>query len=178
MTADPPLAVPDPALVLLVGIAGSGKSTFARTHFRPTEVVSSDACRALIADDPEDQSATADAFSLLTFIGDKRLRRGRLTVVDATNLKRPDRRRVLGLARTHAVPAVAIVFALPLAECVRRDAARPERTVGHEILARQHAQLERALDQLPHEELVTVHVLRSPDEVAAARVTRVRVVGR
>lgn len=178
MTAGPPLAVPDPALVVLVGTAGSGKSTFALTHFRRTEVVSSDACRALVADDPEDQAATADAFSLLAFLGDKRLRRGRLTVVDATNLKRRDRRRLLGLARTHGVPAVAIVFAVPLAVCIRRDAARPERTVGREVLARQHAQLEGAMARLPEEEFLTVHVLRSPGEVIAVRVIRVRGVGR
>lgn len=165
--------MPDPSLVALVGIAGSGKSTFARTHFGPTEVVSSDACRAMVSDDPDDQSATADAFSLLTFIVDKRLRRGRLTVVDATNTKRPDRRRLLELARVHDVPAVAIVFALPLAVCEQRDAARGDRTVGREVLARQHEQLEAALAHLPGEEYVTLHVLRQPAEVDAARVERV-----
>lgn len=174
MTAERPLTVPDPSLVVLVGIAGSGKSTFARTRLRATEVVSSDACRELVADDADDQSATADAFSLLTFIADKRLRRGRLTVVDATNVKRSDRRRVLGLARAHQVPAVAIVLAVPLAECVSRDALRAERTVGREVLARQHAHLEQALPRLPEEGFAAVHVLGSAEEAAAARLIRIR----
>lgn len=174
MTADRTLTVPEPSLMVLVGIAGSGKSTFARTRLRATEVVSSDGCRELVADDADDQAATADAFSLLTFIADKRLRRGRLTAVDATNVKRPDRRRMLGLARAHQVPAVAVVLAVPLEACVRRDALRPERTVGREVLARQHAQLEQALPGLPEEGFTTVHVLGSADEVAAVRLVRVR----
>lgn len=173
MAAEPEIAVPEPSLVALVGVAGCGKSTFAQAHFRPTEVVSSDGCRAMVADDPDDQSATADAFPLLTFIVDRRLRRGRLTVVDATSTKRPDRRRLLGLARTHEVPAVAIVLALPLEVCAARDAARSDRTVGREVLARQQEQLQSALAHLPAEGFADLHVLRDPHEVAAARVRRV-----
>jgi predicted kinase len=59
------VTVPAMGLVVLVGVSGSGKSTFARTHFRPTEVVSSDFCRGLVADDENDQSATPDAFDVL-----------------------------------------------------------------------------------------------------------------
>lgn len=78
--------VPELSLVVLVGTSGSGKSTFAATHFHPTEVISSDACRAMVSDDANDQSATNDAFDLLEYIAGKRLDRGRLTVVDATNV--------------------------------------------------------------------------------------------
>ena len=67
------------------------KSTFARTRFRPTEVVSSDFCRGLIADDENDQSATPDAFDVLHYIVGTRLRRGLLTVVDATNVQQDAR---------------------------------------------------------------------------------------
>ncbi|WSQ64307.1 AAA family ATPase [Streptomyces sp. NBC_01216] len=80
------LPVPDLSLVVLIGATGSGKSTFARRHFKPTEVVSSDFCRGLVADDENDQSASRDAFDLLHYIVGKRLAAGRLTVVDATSL--------------------------------------------------------------------------------------------
>ena len=83
-----PLKVPELALVVLVGASGSGKSTFARKHFKPTEILSSDACRGLVSDDENNQAATGDAFDLLHFIARKRLARGLLTVVDATNVQR------------------------------------------------------------------------------------------
>ena len=68
--------IPDLCLVALIGISGSGKSTFAARHFAPTEVISSDFCRALVSDDPNDQSATQDAFDVLHFIAAKRLTAG------------------------------------------------------------------------------------------------------
>ncbi len=81
------ISIPELSLVLLVGPSGGGKSSFARKHFLPTEVVSSDFCRALVSDNENDQSATGDAFDLLHEIIRKRLTRGRLTVVDATNVQ-------------------------------------------------------------------------------------------
>jgi len=81
------LSIPELSLVVLIGVTGSGKSTFARAHFKPTEVISSDFCRGLVADDENDQSATPDAFEVLQFIAGKRLASGRLTVIDATNVQ-------------------------------------------------------------------------------------------
>src|SRR5271154_7182504 len=78
------LTIPELSLVVLIGPSGCGKSTFAAKHFKPTEVLSSDTCRGLVSDDPNDQGATKDAFEVLRFIGSKRLEAGRLTVVDAT----------------------------------------------------------------------------------------------
>ncbi len=95
----PQVAVPSMGLVVLVGVSGSGKSTFARTHFKPTEVVSSDFCRGLVADDENDQSATPDAFDVLHYIVGTRLRRGLLTVVDATNVQQEARASLVKLAR-------------------------------------------------------------------------------
>ena len=88
------LEIPELSLVVLVGASGSGKSTFARTHFLPTEVVSSDFCRGLVSDDDNAQDATGDAFELLHYIAGKRMTRGRLTVVDATNVQ-PEARKPL-----------------------------------------------------------------------------------
>jgi predicted kinase len=95
----PAIALPADALVVLVGVAASGKSTFAARHFRPTQVLSSDALRALITDSPTTQGATDDAFDLLHRILEMRLRRGRLTVVDATNVEDWVRAELVRLAR-------------------------------------------------------------------------------
>lgn len=166
------VTVPDVALVLLIGIAGCGKSTFAGRHFAPTEVLSSDDCRAMVADDPNDQSATSDAFSVLRFVLDKRLKRQRLTVVDATSLDRDARKPYLGLARKYEVPAVAIVLDLLLEVCLERDRQRSDRTVGEEVLRRQRRDLERGLRQLDGEGYAAVHVLGEPETVEQARVVR------
>src|SRR6516165_1713691 len=105
--------VPELSLVVLIGASGSGKSTFAAAHFAPTEVISSDFCRGLVADDENDQSATKDAFDVLHFIAGKRLAAGRLTVIDATNVQPESRKDLIRLARDHDVLPVAIVLDLP-----------------------------------------------------------------
>ncbi len=167
------LVVPDPSVIVLVGIAGCGKSTFAARHFRSSEVLSSDACREMVADDPTDQSATADAFSVLRFILDKRMRRRRLTVVDATSLERNARKPYLQLARKYGVPPVAIVLDLPFEVCSARNATRTDRRVGEDVLQRQHRELRRGLRQLASEDYDRMHVLRSAGEVNEAHVIRV-----
>src|SRR4028118_440369 len=92
------LTIPELALVVLVGAPGSGKSTFARAHFKPTEVLWSDACRGWVSDDETDQAATSDAFDVLHFIARKRLARGNLTVIDATNVQAEARKPLVALA--------------------------------------------------------------------------------
>src|SRR5207247_375994 len=81
------LVIPEFSLVLLIGASGSGKSTFARKHFLATEIVSSDVCRGLVSDDEDSQEATGDAFTLLQATVELRLKRRKLTVVDATNVR-------------------------------------------------------------------------------------------
>src|SRR5437773_4889297 len=105
--------IPELSLVVLVGASGSGKSSFARTHFKPTEVLSSDFSRGLVSDDENDQAATKDAFEVMHFIAAKRLAAGRLTVVDATNVQPEARQPLVALARQYHVLPVAIVFNLP-----------------------------------------------------------------
>ena len=121
------LTVPELSLVVLIGVTGSGKSTFARAHFKPTEVISSDFCRGLVADDENDQSATAAAFEVLQFIAGQRLKAGRLTVIDATNVQPEARRELVMLAREHDVLPVAIVLDVPEEECWARTQARQTR---------------------------------------------------
>jgi predicted kinase len=142
--------IPADALVVLVGPAGSGKSTWAAARFRPTQVVSSDDLRARVSDDPADQDATREAFAILHAIARARLRRGLLTVVDATNLLAASRRPLLGLAARHGRPMVAVTFDVPLPELLARNARR-ERVVPDAIVRRHHAQMEEALVALPGE---------------------------
>jgi protein phosphatase len=168
------LTVPELSLVLLVGVSGSGKSTFARAHFRPTEVISSDFCRGLVADDENDQSATPAAFEVLRFIAGQRLRAGRLTVIDATNVQPEARRDLVQLAREYDVLPAAIVLDLPEKVCAERNAGRPDRDFGPHVLRRQRGQLRRGLNQLHREGFRTVHVLRTPEEVDAVTITRTR----
>ena len=124
------LTIPDFALVVLIGASGSGKSTFAARHFRETEIVSSDRCRALVGDDESDQSVTPEAFEVLYTIAAKRLEGRRLTVVDATNLRPEDRAHGIALARRyHALP-VAIVLDLPPPIGIERNRSRSNRPFG------------------------------------------------
>jgi protein phosphatase len=168
------LEVPELALVVLIGASGSGKSTFARAHFLPTEVVSSDFCRGLVADDENDQSATKDAFELLHFIAGKRMGSGRLTVIDATSVKREDRAPLVALARKHHFLPVAIVFNLPERLCQDRNQDRPERDFGPHVVRNQTRELRRGLKRLNREGFRQVHVLGSPEEVEAATIERTR----
>ncbi|OEV04526.1 polynucleotide kinase-phosphatase [Streptomyces oceani] len=169
------LAVPDLSLLVLIGTTGSGKSTFAREHFRATEVVSSDACRGMVADDENDQSASADAFAVLHYIVGKRLAAGRLTVVDATNVQSEARRQLVDLAREHDVLPVAVVLDTPEATCRERNALRPDRAdLPAHVLPRQRRELRRSLRGLERQGFRRVHVLRDVEETAAARIVRER----
>ncbi|MDQ6524521.1 polynucleotide kinase-phosphatase [Nocardioides sp. LHD-245] len=168
------LSIPALGLVVLVGVSGSGKSTFAREHFKPTEVVSSDFCRGLVADDENDQSATRDAFDVLHYIVGTRLRRGLLTVVDATNVQQAARASLVKLAKSHDVMVDAIVLDVPEATAIERNATRPDRTFGKHVVTRQHRDLRRSLGRLRKEGFRRVHVLRGTDEIAAATIVRER----
>jgi predicted kinase len=126
----PALGLPRMSLVLLVGASGSGKSTFARKHFGPYEVLSSDFFRGLVSNDENDQAATPAAFEALRHVAGQRLRAGLLTVIDATNVQAESRRSLVQLARDHDVLPVAIVLDVPVGVCVERNAARTDRSFG------------------------------------------------
>jgi protein phosphatase len=166
------LTIPTPSLVALVGVSGSGKSTFARKHFVPSEVLSSDYCRSLVSDDENSLEATPDAFDVLHFIANKRFKRGLLTVVDATNVQRESRAPLLRLARENHMLAVAIVLNLPERLCRERNAARPDRNFGAHVIRRQAEGLRRSIRNLEKEGFRYVYVLSSPEEVEAAVIDR------
>jgi protein phosphatase len=169
-----PIRIPELCLVALVGVTGSGKSTFAARNFLRTEILSSDFCRGLVADDENDQSATDAAFDVLHFIAGKRLDAGRLTVVDATNTQAESRRSLVALAKAHHTLAVAVVLEVPEAICAARNAARPDRQFGAHVLRNQRKQLGRSMSGLRREGFHRVFVLDGTQEIAEARFERER----
>ena len=166
--------IPELCLVMLVGATGSGKSTFASEHFRPTEVVSSDFCRAALGDDENDQSVTNDAFEVMRLIVSKRLKLGRLTVVDATNVQPASRKGWIELAKEQNVFCVAIVFDLPEKVMVERHALRTDRPFGEHVIRNQRHDLGRSFRNLEREGCRFVHVFKQPEQVEAASVGRTR----
>lgn len=165
-----PIAIPDLSLVVLVGVSGSGKSTLARRLFASSQVLSSDAFRALVADDDNDQAATPAAFEALHFVAGKRVAAGRLTVVDATNARKEDRASLIALAREYDVLPVTIVVDVPEAVCLTRNASRPDRNLPAHAVRRQQADLRRGLRGLGREGFRKVHVLDGVEAVEAATV--------
>ncbi|MEV0620636.1 polynucleotide kinase-phosphatase [Nonomuraea sp. NPDC050404] len=165
------ISVPELSLVVLVGVSGSGKSTFARRHFKPTQVISSDFCRGLVADDENDQSATPAAFDLLHHIVGVRLARGLLTVVDATNVQYAARRSLIDLARKHNVLADAIVLDVPEEVAIERNAGRPDRDFGPGVVIRQRKDLRRSLGKISNDGFRRVHVLRGLEEIDRTEIT-------
>ena len=166
------IKVPELSLVVLIGASGSGKSTLARRLFKPTEILSSDTCRGLVSDDDNNQEATGDAFDVLHYVASKRLARGLLTVVDATNVRSEDRRSLVQLAREfHCLP-VAIVVDTPEHLCHERNAQRPDRNFGSHVIRNQRMAMRRELRGLEREGFRHVYTLRSPEECNAATLVR------
>src|SRR5262249_47772993 len=166
------LTIPELSLVVLIGPSGCGKSTFARKHFKPTEVLSSDGFRALVSDDENDQSSTADAFAALQFVAARRLAGAKLTVVDATNVQPDARKPLVALAREYHVLPVPSVLDLRDRACHERNRSRPDRDFGPHVVRNQRRQLHRSMRGLNREGFRHVHVLRSQDEVDAATIAR------
>jgi protein phosphatase len=166
------ITLPELCVVALVGVSGSGKSTFSSRHFLDTEVVSSDFCRKLVSDNENDQSATNAAFGLVHTIVAKRLELGRLTVIDATSVRPEDRKPLVQLAKDHHVFAYAIVLDVPSEVCQERNAARPDRNFGDHVIRNQRAALRRSVNNLHREGFKKVFVLKGVDEIERATVQR------
>ena len=166
------ITIPELSFVVLIGVSGSGKSTFARKHFKSTEILSSDYCRGLVSDDENSQAATKDAFEVLHFIARKRLAAGKLTVVDATNVQPESRKSLVEIAREfHCLP-VAIVLDVPERVAHDRNKSRPDRDFGPHVIRQQSQQLHRSLRGLEREGFRHVFVLKSLEEIEAATIER------
>ncbi len=160
------LVLPQRTLLVLCGIAGAGKSTFARAfikeHYaqglRATSIISSDYCRALLCDDDNNQQVSRDAFDLLYYIMHKRMLLERFTIVDSTALQATTRHKLLELAQSHHYNTCLLIFNTPSTTCVQRDRARV-RIVGEEVILYQQNLLRQALVDIPNEEWHQVHIL-------------------
>lgn len=158
--------IPELSLVLLVGASGAGKSTFARKQFLATEVLSSDVCRAMATDDATNMDATEDAFAILQYIAAKRMARGRLTVIDATNVTQAARQSLIALARTHHFLITAIVLNMPESVCLEHNSHRTERAPERRVIQRQIRQLKESLPKLRREGIHQVIRLESLEDIA------------
>ena len=152
--------IPSDALVLLCGGAASGKSHFAARNFRPTQVVSSDKCRALVADDEARQFASGRAFDLFYRIIEHRLALGRLPVADSTARSRDTRRTLRSIARRHGRPVVVMAFDVGLRTCLQHDALRGRR-VGLPVIRAHRERFLEEFRRLENEGYCAVHRLRA-----------------
>ncbi|MDN5214957.1 polynucleotide kinase-phosphatase [Fulvivirgaceae bacterium BMA12] len=166
------IKIPELSLVVLVGISGSGKSTFAKRLFKETEVLSSDRCRAIVSDDENNQAASNDAFELLHYIASKRLKNGLVTVIDATNVQTEARKPLIQLARDHHCLPVAIVLDVPEKICQSRNDQRPDRDFGKHVIRQQRSQLKRTIRNLKREGFRHIYILNSPEEIDAIQVIK------
>lgn len=159
--------IPQFSLVILIGVSGSGKSTFAKKHFMKSEIVSSDECRAIVSDDENNQDATKDAFELLYFIVSKRLERGLLTVVDATNVQVESRKGLIELARKYHCLPIAIVFDLKEDICIERIKFRTDRSLSNHIIRNQKQQLNRGIRGIKKEGFIQTYFFKNEQEVGS-----------
>jgi protein phosphatase len=167
------IKLPQLSLILLVGASGCGKSTFARKYFKPTEVLSSDYCRALVSDNENNQKATKDAFDVLYYIAEKRLKAGLLTVIDATNVQKESRNGLVALAKRFHLLPVSIVFNIDPDICHERNKTRADRDFGSHVVRNQYNQLQRSLKNLRKKEgFAHVYVLNSVEEIESTMIER------
>lgn len=164
--------IPNPSLVILCGPAGSGKTTFVLRHFPATAVVSSDRCRAMIADDESNISVSRDAFELFHQIIGTRLKHRRLTVADSTALQPDARKDLRQIARRWEVPTTIILFDVSEETCQKWDERR-QRRVGRPVIRRQWERFQRVLRDVSKEGYDQVVTLGEED-LAKARIEILR----
>ena len=168
------IEIPELCLVVLVGGSSSGKSTFARRYFKSTEVLSSDFFRGMITDNENDQEVSGEAFELLYLTAKKRLSHGKLTVVDATNLRKEDRRKVLAIAKEENVHAAAIVFDLPDELLLARNRERTDRVLPERVIRHHRRELRQSAKGLKREGFRFVYFIDSEEKADNAEIVRTK----
>ena len=162
--------IPKQSLILLIGPSGTGKTTFAQRFFQPYEILSSDQCRAIIANDENNQSATEEAFQLLFTMLEMRLKNRLLTVIDATNVEKHARAQLLDIAKKYHIEPVAFLFNLPKAACFQLNEQRKVRHVPHHVIEKQHRFLSKSFMELGREnyqQIITINSLAEINQIEA-----------
>ncbi len=168
------IEIPEFCLVAMVGATSSGKSSFALKHFKPTEVLSSDFFRGMVADDENDQTVSTDAFDLLFYAARKRLKGMKLTVIDATNTQERARKEILDLAREQDVHAAAIVLNLPEALLLERNRSRPDRGYPDGVIRRHCREVRQSVRGLKREGFRFVYVIDSMEQLENTQIVRTK----
>lgn len=166
------VVIPELSLVLIIGPSGSGKSTFAKKHFKPTEILSSDHFRAMLADDETDQTVTADAFETLHFVLEKRMQHRRFTVIDATNVQHESRQKLLSFAKKYHYLTTAIILKVPVRDCLDRNQKREDRVVPSHVIRAQNEQLQQTLRAISKEGFKQVVFLNNSEEIDSVVIER------
>ena len=168
------IEIPEFALVALIGATSSGKSTFAKKHFLPTEILSSDFFRGMVSDDENNQKVSKEAFDLLFYAANKRLDLMKTTVIDATNVQSAARKQIVDLAREQNVHSVAIVLNIPEKELLARNASRPDRGYPEHVIRKHTSDLRRSIRNLKREGFRFVYILNSQQEIDDVEIVRTK----
>ena len=166
------IEIPELAVVVMIGVSSSGKSTFAGKHFKETEILSSDYIRGMISDDENNQEVNKQTFETLYYIANQRLDLGRLTVIDATNVQKEARASALKLAKDQNCHAVAIVLNVPEKTCQERNMQRSDRQFKAQVIKHQAGNLRRSIKSLKKEGFRYVFVL-DPEDIEHTEIVRV-----